>query len=62
MNLRLIAALLAATLLAACGVDATPQSSGSTASPAVAPAAESAPPAEQPAAAEKPAEGEKKAD
>jgi hypothetical protein len=56
MKLHLLAALLAATLLAACGFDATPQSSGSTASPAAAPAAESAP------AAEQPAEGEKKAD
>ena len=55
MKFRLLAVLLAATALAACGVDSTPQSSGSTASTQPAPA-------EQPAAAEKPAEGEKKAD
>jgi hypothetical protein len=63
MKFHLLAALLAATALAACGFDSTPQSSGSTAAtqPA-APAAQPAAPAEQPAAAEKPAEGEKKAD
>jgi hypothetical protein len=59
MKLHLFAALLAAAALAACGFDATPQSSGSTAAPAAAPAA---PAAEPPASAEKPAEGEKKAD
>jgi hypothetical protein len=56
MKFHLLAALLAATALAACGFDSTPQSSGSTA------ATQPAAPAEQPAAAEKPAEGEKKAD
>jgi hypothetical protein len=59
MKLHLLAALLAASALAACGFDSTPQSSGSTS--ATQPAAPAAP-AEQPAAAEKPAEGEKKAD
>jgi hypothetical protein len=49
MKLHVLAALLAAGALAACGFDVTPQSSGSTTSSA-------------PAAAEKPAEGEKKAD
>jgi hypothetical protein len=61
MKYRLLAVLLAATALAACGFDSTPQSSGSTAPTESAPAAQPAP-AEQPAAAEKPAEGEKKAD
>jgi uncharacterized low-complexity protein len=59
MKLHLLAALLAASALAACGFDSTPQSSGSTAAtqPAEQPAA-----AEKAAEGEKPAEGEKKAD
>ena len=54
MKLHLLAVLLAAAALAACGVDSTPQGSGSTT--AAKPAQ-----AEQPAP-EKAPEGEKKAD
>jgi hypothetical protein len=65
MNIRLLAALMAATALAACGFDSTPQSSGSTASSS---AAASTPPAqadqkdEPKDGADKTSEAEKKAD
>lgn len=57
MNIRLFAALLAGAALAACGVDATPQSSGSAGAAAQPAAAEPAAPA-----AERTTEAEKKAE
>lgn len=66
MKMRIPAALLAAAALAACGVDSTPQSSGtsgatnpSSSAPAPAPEEKKDEPK---AEAEKPTEGEKKAD
>jgi hypothetical protein len=66
MNTRLLAALVAASLLASCGVDSTPRSSGasgasapSSASPAPA-AAQEEKSSEPKAEADKAGEGEKK--
>ncbi len=56
MNTRLLAALVAASLLASCGVDSTPRSSG--ASGASAPQEEKS--SEPKAEADKAGEGEKK--
>lgn len=65
MNIRLLAALMAAAVLGACGFDATPQSSGTAGASSSAASAPSAPAGqkdEPKAKPEKISEGEKKAD